>query len=129
MPVASTRPNSVSVLIEKPNNFTNANVPINDTGMVNAGISVLRQFCRNRNNTRTTRTMASSRVFSTSVIDSCTTPTLSNARRASRPGGKFACNRSIVACTPSKVSMALADGRSWTPIPDASSPPNRRMDE
>ena len=48
-------PNSVSVLIEKPNSLTNANVPMSDTGIVIAGMSVLRQFCRNRNITRTTR--------------------------------------------------------------------------
>ena len=53
-PVASVMPNSVSVLIEKPNSLTNANVPISDTGIVIAGISVVRQFCRNRNMTRTT---------------------------------------------------------------------------
>ena len=35
MPVASTMPNSVSVLIEKPNTLTNANVPTSDTGMSN----------------------------------------------------------------------------------------------
>ena len=48
-------PKSVSVLIEKPNSFMNANVPMSETGIVIAGISVLRQFCRNRNSTRTTR--------------------------------------------------------------------------
>ncbi len=54
-------PNSVSVLIEKPNSFTNANVPISETGMVMAGISVVRQFCRNRNMTSTTSAIASSK--------------------------------------------------------------------
>ena len=73
MPVASTMPNSVSVLIEKPNSFTNANVPMSDTGIVSAGMIVLRQFCRNRNITSTTSTMASASVFSTSMIDSRTT--------------------------------------------------------
>ena len=55
--------------------------------MVMAGMSVLRQFCRNRNITRMTRTMASTRVTSTSLIDSRTTPTLSKASRHSSPGG------------------------------------------
>src|SRR5437879_10703049 len=45
-PVASVIPNSVSVLIEKPSNFTKTNVPINETGMVIAGINVLRQSCK-----------------------------------------------------------------------------------
>ena len=70
MPVASTMPNSVSVLIEKPKSLTNANVPMSDTGIVIAGMIVLRQFCRNRNITSTTRPMASASVFSTSMIDS-----------------------------------------------------------
>ena len=70
MPVARMMPKSVSVLIEKPISLTNANVPISDTGMVIAGMSVLRQFCRNRNITRTTSTIASASVFSTSMIDS-----------------------------------------------------------
>ena len=43
-PVARVIPNSVSVLIEKPKSFTNAKVPISATGMVIAGISVVRQF-------------------------------------------------------------------------------------
>ncbi len=43
-PVASVTPKSVSVLIEKPNSFTNAKVPMSDTGIVIAGISVVRQF-------------------------------------------------------------------------------------
>src|SRR6476646_11147694 len=47
-PVASVIPNSVSVLIENPKRFTKINVPINDTGIVIAGINVLRQSCRNR---------------------------------------------------------------------------------
>ena len=89
MPVASTMPKSVSVLIEKPNSLTNANVPMSETGIVIAGMSVLRQFCRNRNMTSTTRTIASPSVFSTSMIDSRTTTTLSNAICASSPGGKF----------------------------------------
>ena len=41
-PVASVSPNSVSVLIEKPNSFTNANVPMSETGIVMAGMSTLR---------------------------------------------------------------------------------------
>jgi hypothetical protein len=43
MPVARMMPNSVSVLIENPISLTNANAPISDTGMVMAGMSVLRQ--------------------------------------------------------------------------------------
>ena len=47
-PIASTRPNSDSVLIEKPSSGKTANVPISDTGTAIIGMSVARQFCRNR---------------------------------------------------------------------------------
>src|ERR1700748_2464382 len=47
-PVASVIPKSVSVLIESPNAVMKMNVPTNDTGMVIAGISVLRQSCKNK---------------------------------------------------------------------------------
>ena len=45
-PVASVMPNSVSVLIEKPSNLTKTNVPTSETGMVIAGMNVLRQSCK-----------------------------------------------------------------------------------
>ena len=129
IPVASTIPKRVRVLIEKPNSLTKAKVPMSDTGMVMAGMSVLRQFWRNRNITRMTRTMASTSVSSTSLIDSRTTPTLSKASRHSSPGGKLFSSRAISAITPSKTSSALADGSSWMPMPEASSPMKRRLDE
>ena len=47
-PIASTRPNSVSVFSEKPSAGKTMNVPISDTGTAITGISVARQFCRNR---------------------------------------------------------------------------------
>ena len=47
-PVASVSPKRVSVLIEKPSAFINANVPISETGIVIAGINVVRQSCKNR---------------------------------------------------------------------------------
>ena len=56
-PMASTRPNSESVLMEKPNSGNRANVPISDTGTASSGISVARQPCRKMNTTRMTSTM------------------------------------------------------------------------
>src|SRR5665213_1566127 len=53
-PVARVSPNSVRVLIEKPSTFINAKVPIRETGIVIAGISVVRHDCRNRNTTAIT---------------------------------------------------------------------------
>ena len=73
MPVARMMPKSVSVLIEKPISFTNANAPMSETGIVIAGMSVLRHVCRKTKMTSTTRMMASTSVFSTSAIDASTT--------------------------------------------------------
>ena len=69
MPMASTRPNSDSVLIEKPNASSTAKVPMIDTGTAISGMSEARQVCRNRMTTSTTSAMASSRVCSTASID------------------------------------------------------------
>ena len=68
-PVASTRPNRVSWLSEKPKASTRAKVPINATGMAMAGTSVAFQFCRNRNRISTTRITASRRELVTPLID------------------------------------------------------------
>ena len=92
-------PNSVSVLIENPNSFTKAKVPISETGMVIAGMSVVRQFCRNRNMTRTTSPIASASVVTTSRIDSETTLVVSKAISTFRPGGNRFDKRTISALT------------------------------
>ena len=42
-PIASTRPNSDRVLIEKPSNGKTANVPTSETGTASSGIKVARQ--------------------------------------------------------------------------------------
>src|SRR6266481_488402 len=47
-PVARVIPKSVNVLIENPSSLMKTNVPISETGIVTAGISVLRQSCRNK---------------------------------------------------------------------------------
>jgi hypothetical protein len=47
-------------------------VPSSTTGTAMVGIRVARQFCRNRNITMNTSTMASIRVLTTSSIDSFT---------------------------------------------------------
>jgi hypothetical protein len=63
MPIASTTPNKVERLIVKPSAAIPANVPMMVTGMVVAGTSVARQFCRNTRMTRSTRTPASMSVL------------------------------------------------------------------
>ena len=65
--------------MEKPSSFIAANVPIRETGIVIEGISVLRQFCRNKKMTSTTRTIAISSVMTTSLIEAFTKSDVSNA--------------------------------------------------
>src|SRR5688500_6228378 len=69
MPIASTRPKSVSVLIEKPSASIPANVPMIATGTASSGISVARQDWRNTNTTTSTSSTASSSVLTTSEIE------------------------------------------------------------
>ena len=71
-PIARTRPNSDSVLIENPSAGKNAKVPISETGTAIIGISVARQFCRNRKTTSVTRTIATRSVLTISWIPSVT---------------------------------------------------------
>ena len=129
MPVASTIPKSVRVLMEKSNALTKAKAPTNDTGIVTVGMMVLRQFWRKRKITRMTSRIASPSVFRTSRIDSRTTDVFSNAMRYWRPGGKFSESRSISARTAASSSSAFAEGSGWIPIPDASRPMKRSRDE
>ena len=72
MPIASTSPNSVSVLIEKPSRYSAANVPTIDTGTAISGMIEARQVCRNRITTSTTSSTASSSVVTTALIESRT---------------------------------------------------------
>ena len=68
-PVASTRPNRVSWLREKPKAFTKAKVPTRATGMAIAGTRVAFQSCRKMNSTSTTSTTASRRALLTPSIE------------------------------------------------------------
>ena len=107
-PVARVMPKRVRVLIENPRRFTKAKVPMSDTGMVTAGMSVLRQSCRKRKMTRITSTMAAASVSSTSRIDSLTTSVVSKATRYFMPGGKFWARRSSSPSAARSTSRALA---------------------
>ncbi len=69
MPMASTSPNKVSVLIEKPNSNSSANVPMIDTGTAASGMIDARQVCRKTITTSTTNAIAISRVSMTAWID------------------------------------------------------------
>ena len=68
-PIASTMPSMLTVLSEKPSASITASVAISETGMAMAGMTVLRQLCRNRNTTAMTSASASPRVMTTSCID------------------------------------------------------------
>ena len=70
--MASTRPKSESVLIEKPNKGNNTNTPMSDTGTAHNGMRVARQPCRKMKTTRTTSASASNNVFKISRIPSVT---------------------------------------------------------
>ena len=67
--MASTMPNMVRVLMPKPNAASTPKVPRSTTGTAMVGMSVARKFCRKRNITRKTSTIASSSVFTTSSIE------------------------------------------------------------
>ncbi len=69
MPMASTSPNIVSTLIEKPSSGKKMNVPMSATGTVSNGISVARQLCRKMNTTSTTSTIASISVVTISSME------------------------------------------------------------
>ena len=75
MPIASTSPNSVSVLIENPSIHSTAKVPTMDTGTAISGMIEARQVCRNSTTTMTTSRIASNSVVITELID-CRTNTV-----------------------------------------------------
>ncbi len=68
-PMASTSPNMVRVLMLNPKAARTPKVPRSTTGTAMVGMSVARKFCRNRNITRKTSTIASASVFTTSSME------------------------------------------------------------
>ena len=71
-PIARTRAKRVMVFSETPIALSTASVPISETGIATAGISVVRQSWRKIQTTKKTSTVASRIVRSTSWIDSAT---------------------------------------------------------
>ena len=76
--MASTRPKSDSVLIEKPSSGKTANVPTSETGTASSGISVARQPCRKMKTTMMTRASASKSVLTISLMPSLTASVVSS---------------------------------------------------
>ena len=72
MPIASTRPNIESVLMEKPDASMTANVPTIEIGTAASGMIDARHVCKKSTTTSTTISVASSSVRITSRIDSRT---------------------------------------------------------
>src|SRR5450631_2358007 len=77
MPIASTKPNSVRVLMLNASGTNTAKVPISDTGTASIGISDVLTLPKNTNTTNTTSTIASISVRITSMIESVTKIVLS----------------------------------------------------
>ena len=69
MAMASSKADSVSRLMEKPNTFRKKNVPMSDTGTAISGMSVERKSCRKMYTTRNTRMSVISSVNTTSSIE------------------------------------------------------------
>ena len=110
--MASTRPNSDKVLIEKPKPSITAKVPMIDTGTASSGMIDARQVCRKMITTSTTRATASSRVWMTALIDSCTNWVGSYTTLKSTPSGKSFFSSAILARTSADSCSALAPGAS-----------------
>ena len=66
--IVKIRPKSVKKLILKPIKSNKAKVPIRETGMAKAGISVALHDCKKINTTKTTRIIASKSVLITSLM-------------------------------------------------------------
>src|SRR4051794_21160984 len=88
MPIASTKPNIVRVLMVNPKGIKKQNVPKIDTGIAKTGISVERQFCKNRNTTIATNPNVFNKVPTTSCMETFTTVTDSNGTLYSTSDGK-----------------------------------------
>ena len=110
MPIASTSPNMLVMLMEKPRSGNSANVPMMDTGTASSGISVARQFWRKTKTTRTTSAIASNNVTTTSAIEVLTYRVASKPTRYSSPAGNRVCASSSSFLTRSAVSTAFAPG-------------------
>src|SRR5579862_2476508 len=88
IPIASTKPNIVSVLIVKPSGIKKQNVPSIDTGIASTGIKVDLKFWRKIKTTIATSPRVFSNVPTTSAIDTLTTVTASNGTEYSTSAGK-----------------------------------------
>src|ERR1700678_4506056 len=87
IPMASTKPNIVSVLMVNPSGKKKIKVPMIDTGIARMGIMVERKLWRNTNTTTATSPSVLSSVHTTSDIDTLTTVTASKGTEYSTSAG------------------------------------------
>ncbi len=107
IPIASTMPNRVSRLTEKPSASIPENVPMSATKIAIVQMNVERKLCRNRYTTNITRRTASNSVWTTSSMEIRTKSVVSRAMRYSMPAGSVFFISSIVLRTASETSRAL----------------------
>ena len=110
MPIASTSPNSDSVLIENPAASIIANVPTIEIGTAASGMIDARHVWRNNTTTNTTISVASSSVVITSRMESRTNSVGSYTADQSIPCGKRVLSSFIFSRTPLESASALDPG-------------------
>ena len=110
IPIAKINPSKVSIFNEKPKINMKPNVPIKEIGTAIVGIKAARQFCNERNTTRTTKKRASNKVLYTSCTDWEIYSVISNGKLYSKPSGKFLLISFIASFTFVATSRAFAPG-------------------
>ena len=108
--MASTRPKSESVLIEKPSRGKMAKVPMSETGTASKGMSVARQPCRKMKTTMMTRSKASKSVLTISSIPAVTASVVLSDSVYCMPGGKRPARSAISFLAEAAASRALLPG-------------------
>src|SRR5262245_37031064 len=97
MPIANTSANSDTVFAENPRANITANVPTSETGTAMEGMRVAQKLPRKMKTTITTRTNASTSVFTTSCMLSLTKVVVSYVVLYATPAGNALDKRSSVA--------------------------------
>ena len=110
------------MLIEKPKASRPIQAPPKAIGTTIAGISVARQFWRNRNITRKTRIIASTSVWITLSTEAVMNGVVVNGTLQVTSAGKLDSSAFIRADTASAVASAFAPLASWTARPTVSLP-------
>ena len=98
--MTSTKAKSVSILMLKPATAMKAKVPMSDTMIPRAGMSVARKSCTKRYTTMSTSTMASRRVNTTSRME---------AKRKSLVLSNVTMRMSLgIVCSTSSINLSMS---------------------